>query len=217
MFDHKVFKMQRYNSNTHYVCPKTQFQRRKKKLTSNKIKISPWTTFFWQKNNWNASFLKVIHDKSAYPNDSQKLTACLDVRAFQRISKEKWLLISKGLKHLKTVVLPCAVVLYTEYSFPLITWLATTHQTILATTHIGTETEAARITQTWCRSYWILNEVSERVSRISGTCPQTQMFFLWLDHLLTVNSFLDATLWRNRILTYLLRGSKPDRRNGIVD
>ena len=96
IFDRKVFKMQRYSSVTLHVSPKNQISREKLKITSTKFQISIPNFFpewFGPKQIEAIHFRNGFHDKFAQ-------TDC---------SKEMWVPISKGLKHLNTVIIQCVV------------------------------------------------------------------------------------------------------------
>ena len=83
--------MQRYSSVTLHVSPKNPISAEKLKITFSKIKILPQNFFpewFGPKQIEAIRFQNEFHDKSAQ-------TDC---------SKEMWIPILKGLKHLNTVL-----------------------------------------------------------------------------------------------------------------
>ena len=83
--------MQRYNSVTLHVSPKNQISAEKLKITFSKIQILPpnfFSEWFGPKQIKALRFQNGFHDNSAQ-------TDC---------SKEMWIPILKGLKHLNTVL-----------------------------------------------------------------------------------------------------------------
>ena len=91
ILDRKVFKMQCYSSVTLHVSPKNPISAEKLKITSTKIQNLPPNFFpewFDPKQIKAIRFENGFHEKSAQ-------TDC---------SKEMWILILKGLKHLNPVL-----------------------------------------------------------------------------------------------------------------
>ena len=89
-FDRKVLKMQRYSSVTLHVSPKNPISAEKLKITFSEIQIQPRNfvpEVFGPKQIEAIRFQNGFHDHSAQ-------TDC---------SKEMWILILKGLKHLNSV------------------------------------------------------------------------------------------------------------------
>ena len=83
--------MQCYSSVTLHVCPKNPISAEKRKITFSKIQVLPRNFFpkwFGPKQIEAIHFQNEFHDNSAQ-------TYC---------SKEMWILILKGLKHLNTVL-----------------------------------------------------------------------------------------------------------------
>ena len=92
ILDRKVLKMQRYSSVTLNISPKNPISAGKKKITFSKIQILAQNFFpewFGPKQIEAIRFPNEFHDNSAQ-------TDC---------SKEMWIPILKGLKHLKTFIM----------------------------------------------------------------------------------------------------------------
>ena len=90
MDDRNIFKFQRNSSVTRHVSPKNPISEVNKKITSTKFKMLPWNIFphWFGHKNWTYWFLTDFYEKSGETD----------------FSKVMLVLISKGLKHLNTVL-----------------------------------------------------------------------------------------------------------------